>query len=153
MIIKFKKYVKVGTLLPVVLAVACSAGPTKRYVDGKWQVSENICSSDPSQADLGDMRSEIRQHLAYETSYTRRITFFYLDRTILDVTQKFNSSSGTGEMKLYANSAANPVAEIIKIQNTRELNNIMESGVEQFFSNDSNIDGKAAHSFCLYRGQ
>ncbi len=148
-----KKYFTAALMLPAMMLMACGVGPTKRYVDGKWDVSENVCSSDPSQPELGDMRSEIRQYLAYETSYSRKIKIFYLDKTILDVSEKFNSSNGVGEMKLYENTAANQLADTIKIQNNRELNNTIRSGIEQFFSSDPKIDGKAANSFCLYRGQ
>lgn len=153
MVMKNKKYFKMAALLPVIFAMACSAGPTKRYVDGQWNVSENICSSNPDQSDLGDMRSEVRGKESYEMSFDRKITIFYLDRTILDVSQKFNRSGSSGEMMLYENSSTNPIVGTIKILNTRELNNTIESGIEKYFANDPNIDGNDANSFCLYRGQ
>ncbi|ASJ73305.1 hypothetical protein IMCC3135_16115 [Granulosicoccus antarcticus IMCC3135] len=99
------------------------------------------------------MRSEFRKYESYQSSFDRKIAIFYLDRTILNVSQKFNRSGSSGEMFLYENSAANPVIETIKILNTRELNNTIKSGIENFFANDPTIDGKDAESFCLYRGQ
>ncbi len=142
-----------AVLLTVISVTACSAGPTKRYVDGLWKVSENICSSDPDKPDLGDMRSVIRQNESYQTSFERKITMYYLDRTILDISQKFTRGGKSGEMKLFENSSTNSVVRTIKILNTRELNNLFKSGIEEFFADSPNVDGKDAKSFCLFRGQ
>ena len=142
-----------SAILIMCSVVACSLGPTKRYTDGKWNVSENICSSNPDKPNLGDMRSEIRSHASYETSFERKITFFYLDRTILDVTQNINRTSRSGEMVLYEDSSDNPVVKTVKFFNTRELNNAIKDGMEDFFANNPTIDGSDVESFCLYRGQ
>lgn len=148
------KYSKNTAILAILFLTACSAGPTKRYVDGKWNVSENICSSDPAQPELGDIRSEIRQSEVHQFSFERKLTFFHLDNTILDVTQKFSRGGDkSGNMKLYDNSSANTLVREAEIRNTRELNNMIDSGFEEFFANDPNIDGKDARSFCLFRGQ
>ena len=146
-------YLAVAAAVTANYLLACSAGPTKQYVDGKWNVSENICSSDPDRPELGDMRSVIRSHESYQTSFDRQISIFYTDRTVLDVTQKFTRGSQAGEMKLYENTTQNPIIKTTKISNSRELNNAIETGIEEFFSNDPTIDGSDAKSFCLYRSQ
>ena len=135
-----------------VFMTACAVGPTSRTVDGKWEVSENICSSDPKSPDLGDMRSEIRQNKS-DTSGERKIRFYHLDRTILSLNEKFNYRSRVGDLTIYQNSDGNPIVETRKVRNNREVNKGVKQAVEDFFKNDSSIDGKTALSFCLFRGQ
>lgn len=137
----------------MIFLTACGAGPTKRYVDGSWDVSENICSSDPSKPDLVDMRSEIRKKQAYQTSLDQKISIFYLDKTILIVSANYTRAGFTGNAEYYENSTANSVIKTNDLRNNRELNNAIDSGIKLFFENDSNIDGKEAKSFCLFRGQ
>ena len=140
-------------LCSAVFISACSAAPTKRYYDDGWTVSENICTSDPGQPDLNDMRSIIKQKETYQTAFEREISMFHRERQILIVTQKFSRAGSDGEITLFENSEANDSVATKKINHTRELNNEIEASLESFFEQDPEIDWKEAESFCLYRGQ
>lgn len=141
-----------SALLLGVAISGCSAGPSSRTTDGKWDVSENICSSDPDNPDLGDMRSEIRQY-AGATTGERQVAMFHRDRRILRLTQKFNHRHSSGNLVVYENSPENSVVEEASIRNIREVNNDIDRALVEFFEDDPSIDGENAKSFCLYRGQ
>jgi len=138
-------------VLPVIL-VSCVSGPTTRTVDGQWDVSTNICSSDPKNADLGDMRSEIRKKQV-GISWERIITMSHLEKTIFVLNTKITGRSNQGDITTYENSPANPAIETREIKNNREVNNSLKQAIEDFFEDDPTIDGKDAISACLFRGQ
>lgn len=139
------------TVLSVTIA-ACASGPTSRSVEGEWEVSRNICSSNPKQPDLGDMRSEIRQKLV-GISYERIITVGHLEKTILVLNSKISGRSYIGEMETYENSAENGVKGTRTLKNNREVNKNFEQAIEDFFKDDPTVNGEEAVSFCLFRGQ
>lgn len=145
------------TLLTVLAAFTLSGcagtGPTKRYVEGAWNVSENICTSDPDQPDKGDMTSIIRVNSNDSTNAQRKVKIAYLDKTILELDNNFNRSGVTGEMTTYNNSTENDVKSVKRAINRNEINAGIAQAFEEFFADDPAIDGKRANSFCLYRGQ
>jgi len=134
------------------LAGCAGSGPTSRSIDGDWSVSENICSSDPAQPDLSDMRSEIRQK-TNGTSADRTFAIFHLDKTIVTLENTFSRNSVAGTLTTYENSPNNPILETKKARNSTEINNGIKQAVVDFFKDDAKIDGKKATSFCLFRGQ
>lgn len=140
-------------LLTIIGSLVACSGPTKRFVDGKWAVSENICSSDPDQPELGDMRSEIRQSQTYQTNYERRFNFYHNDRSIMEASQRFDRTNTEGQIKYYENSPENSVSRTVKFNTTPELNKAMSEGFVAYFKDDPRIDARDAHSGCLFRGQ
>ena len=130
----------------------CGTGPTKRYIDGDWTVSENVCSTNPNEPDKGDIRSEIRSR-SNGTNAQRVVSIFYLDKTVLLLKNNATRSGVTGELALYENSAQNAVKRTQQARNLNEINGGIKNGITEFFENDPAVDGSKASSFCLYRGQ
>jgi len=140
--------------LPLMMSlVACGTAPSKTYVDGKWRVNENVCSSDPSKPDQGDMSSQFRLNKdAVNNIFLRNAKFNYGKKTIVSVSQQVGVDEETIVIKRFKNSSANGLISTKKVADNDEMNASIKRAIEAFFSNDPNIDGKQASSLCLFRG-
>lgn len=138
----------------VVFVSACGAGPTSRHVDGKWDVSINICSTDPKAApDRGDIRSEIRKHVTGNNRAESIATFTYLNRKVARLHQRLNTSSRSISVTRYRNTANNSEIDTMTFASVHDANKHFKEAFHRFFRNEPNLDSDKALSFCLYRGQ
>jgi len=142
----------ISAAMAATLLSACATPPTKTYLDGKWNVAENLCASNPEQEDLNDMRSVIKRYSEHDMANNIEMSMYHLDKTIFDLSLRFTRSGGSGTFTSYENSSSNKQIKVSQVKSLNKLSTWADEAMDDFFAKDSKINANEAHSSCLYRG-